>query len=86
MEGEEVWVAHGHCGWGEEARVVGLYDSREAAFEGLKKRPNMTVYVDDQGRVQGRPKKQDGLYFERMWATAWPMTVQGRQAPDPQEP
>ena len=52
----EVWVAEtwGAHGYGHD--VLGLYDSREAAFEGLKAVPDMTVYVDERGHLAGRPQ------------------------------
>jgi hypothetical protein len=91
---EEVWVAetweahgYGHC-------VHGVYGSREAAFEALKALPNMTVYVDAAGNVQGRPRKERdlgriigegrwGSMPPERWATAQAFKVEGRVTPAP---
>lgn len=79
--------------YGEDRYVQGLYDSREAAFEGLKEIPEMTVYVGADGSVIGRPRHPGGPkewkeprgrgWLEpdrRTWAIARPMKVRGRKA------
>ena len=86
----ETWEAHGYS-----HDVHGVYDSRGAAFEALKAMPNMTVYVDAAGEVQGRPRKERDIgraigewslggvpsWFPVRWAHAHPMEVEGRQEP-----
>lgn len=90
----EVWVAETWHAHGEGCCVHGVYASREAAFEDLKKLPNMTVYVNEHGNVVGRPKREwdwsqrwselfpgDGtirLPPAEKWAMARPMQVQAR--------
>lgn len=65
----EVWKAHGY-----DHYVLGVYANREAAFEALKAEPNMTVWVDGDGGLRGRPA---GKAPER-WARGYPMRVQER--------
>jgi hypothetical protein len=73
----ETWQAHGYG-----HSVQGVYDSREAAFEGLKDRPNLTVYAGKDGNLHGRPRSEAHPRAE--WAWAAPLTVQGRrQVPSP---
>ena len=76
------WGAHG-CG----SRICGVYESREAAFEGIKDMPNMTVYVDRAGIVRGHPRKErtgldllrrDAVRLPEQWAEARPWTVMER--------
>jgi hypothetical protein len=84
----EVWVAMVRKAHGEENDVHGVYSSREAVFEALLALPNMTVYVDAAGNVQGRPVREHdwskGLGWQALlpeyWATAEPWEVQERQA------
>jgi hypothetical protein len=71
--------AHGY-----DHDVQGLYDSREAAFEGLKAVPGMTVYAGEDGLLHGRPRHDDG-HLAR-WGVARPMKVRGLAAPSPQSP
>lgn len=86
---DEVWVALTWKAHGYEEDIHGVFDSREAAFESLKALPNMTVYVDEQGNVAGRPRKEQepgallrgGPYVPEYWASAAPYKVQGRAAP-----
>jgi hypothetical protein len=80
MEGDEVWVVETHRGHGESARVHGVYVSREAAWDALKELPNMTVYVDDDGRLQGRPKNESWQNPNRLWAWGHPMRMQARKS------
>lgn len=68
----ETWEAHGYSHY-----IQGVYESREAAFEGLKDEPNMTVYVDDHGLLQGKPKRERG--FGDCWAGGRPHEVKGRK-------
>ena len=78
MEGDEVWVAQAWNAHGYNCRVQGVYDSREAAFEGLKSEPGVTVYVaPEDGLVHGRPRDEDK--FGAVWALARPMRVKGRR-------
>lgn len=77
----EVWVAETWHAHGEAQRVEGVYDSREAAFEGLKAVPDMTVYVDERGHLVGRPR-HEREYLAR-WGKARPMPVLGRMPPPP---
>lgn len=55
----EVWVVQTHRGWGEEADVMGVYATEEAARAALEKLPNMTVTADDSGYLRG---EGDRLY------------------------
>ena len=83
-----IWVALIHSGYGEDTMIQGAYESREAAFEGLRDMPNMTVWVDLAGHVRGRPRRErTGIDLLRRWpnlpekwAEARPWTVQGRAA------
>jgi hypothetical protein len=82
---DKVWVATVRKAHGEENGVYGVYDSREAVFEALKELPNITVWVDAAGNVQGRPVRErdwsKGLYqpyLPEYWATAEAYRVQGR--------
>jgi hypothetical protein len=85
VEGREVWVAETWKAHGCDHDVQGVYDSREAAFEGLKAAPGMTVYVADDGNVRGRPRNEewrprDWLDADpRLWAVARPFKVRGRE-------
>lgn len=82
MDGPHVWVAETWRAHGYDHGVQGVYDSREAAFEGLKDRPNLTVYVGKDGNLHGRPRSEAHPRAE--WAWAAPLKVQGRrQAPSP---
>ncbi len=77
MEGDEVWVAQAWNAHGYGCRVQGVYDSREAAFEGLKSEPGITVWVaPEDGLVHGRPRDEGKL--GALGALARPMTVKGR--------
>jgi len=78
MEGDEVWVAQAWQAHGYGCRVQGVYVSREAAFEGLKAEPGITVYVAEDDLVHGRPRNADRHGAE--WALARPARVRGRAA------
>lgn len=80
MEGEEVWVAETWGAHGEGHRVQGVYDSREAAWEGLKGKVD-TLYADGDGFLRGRPRCEEWWYGHRVWAQARPVKVQGRKVP-----
>jgi hypothetical protein len=62
--------------------LLGVYGSREAAFEAIKAEPNMTAYVDDKEHVRGRPVKEReplrGPWFPTRWAHGWPEQVKSR--------
>jgi hypothetical protein len=81
-----IWVALIHSGHGEDTMIHGAYESREAAFEGLRDLPNMTVYIDLAGHVRGRPRRERtgidllrrSAYLPERWAEARPWTVRGR--------
>ena len=75
---DEVWVIETHRGHGEEARVHGVYDSREAAWDALKELPGLTVYADDDGMLCARPKDESWRNPLRLWAAGSPYRVQGR--------
>lgn len=78
---EQVWVAETWHAHGEEHMIKGIYDSREAAFEGLKSVPDMTIYIAEDGSLIGRPR-HEREYLAR-WGRARLMPVQGRkQAPE----
>lgn len=78
MEGEEVWVAVTWEAHGEATGVQGVYASREAAWDGLKGEVE-TLYVDGDGCLQGKPRDEDRYRWDRRWASAEPMKVQGRK-------
>jgi hypothetical protein len=85
-EGREVWVAETWQAHGYGHSVQGVYESREAAFEGLKDRPTMTVYVGKDQNLHGRPRSEAHPRAE--WAIATPLKVQGRRpvpSPDASE-
>lgn len=69
----ETWHAHGYG-----RSVVGVFESREAAFEGLKGEPNLTVWADENGNLRGRPRDEDRI--GATWAHASPWRVRGRSA------
>ena len=73
----QVWVAETWCAHGEESQVQGVYDSREAARDGLKDEVD-TLYVDDAGLLRGRPRGEPPYGFGARWAMAGPMEVRGR--------
>lgn len=77
---DEVWVAETWRAHGDEARVQGVYSSREAAWDGLKGEVE-TLYVGEDGHLHGKPRDDSGSrdYFGRRWACAAPMKVQGRK-------
>lgn len=76
MEGGEVWVAETWGAHGYGRAVLGVYSSREAAFEALKAQANMTVWTDEHGNVHGRPRNEDRYGAE--WGLASPWRVRGR--------
>ena len=77
MTGDEVWVAQAWQAHGYGCRVQGVYDSREAAFEGLKAEAGITVWVAPEDQlVHGRPRNEDKHGGE--WALARPVLVRGR--------
>lgn len=83
MDGEEVWVAETWHAHGEGMGVKGIYDSREAAWDGLKGEVE-TLYVDERGHLRGRPRDEEpawrpGVWRRLVWARAQPMKVQGRE-------
>jgi hypothetical protein len=91
VEGEEVWVAETWKAHGYDHDVLGVYGSREAAFEALKAEPNMTVWVDEAGAVHGRPIREPAFswpprhaFMPVKWAQAMPMRVQDRKAATPE--
>lgn len=83
---EQVWVAEMWEAHGEGSHVQGIYDSREAAWDGLKGAVE-TLYVDDKGLLRGKPRDEErsgfvrGQWFRRVWAMAAPMPIQGRRQP-----
>lgn len=83
MEGDEVWVVETWEAHGEGAAVLGVYVSREAAFEAVNAQPNMTAYVDYDGVLLGRPRRMTrgwGMNWEPVrWALGRPHKVQGRK-------
>lgn len=74
---DEVWVADIHGGHGENFRVLGVYESREAAWDALSADPRMTVYEDYHGNLRGRPRDTSAI---GPWASARPMPIRGRSA------
>jgi hypothetical protein len=75
-----IWNAHG-----EGTMLLGVYDSREAAFEAVKAEPNMTAWVDGKGELHGRPRVEPKwLGLRRVprvperWAHGHPVPVQSR--------
>lgn len=82
----EVWVAETWHAHGEDHRVQGVYDSREAAWDGLKGEVE-TLYADERGWLRGKPRDEERpvrLWERRpwpVWAVAKPMPVQGRKQP-----
>ena len=77
----ETWHAHG-----EGHMVQGVYDSREAAWDGLKGKTE-TLYVDERGHLRGRPRDEEptwrpGQWIRLTWAQARPVKVQGRMQPE----
>lgn len=77
-EGDEVWVAETWRAHGYGRGVLGVYSSREAAFEALKAQPGMTAWVDEHGNVHARPRDEDRFGAE--WGLASPWRVRGRTA------
>ena len=82
---EQVWVAETWQAHGEGKRVVGVYDSREAAWDAL--RPEVeTLYVRN-GCLWGRPRDEERRWRPGepwkplVWALAQPMPVLGRAQP-----
>src|SRR6185312_4356782 len=82
---DEVWVTLIGDAHGENTVIEGVYEDREAAFEGLKKQRNMTVWVGDDGFVHGRPKRESRPalrlgepWFPVRWAVGRPLAVQRR--------
>lgn len=78
-----VWVAETWSAHGEATTVLGVYATREGAFRALKALENMTVYVDDHGDVQARPKREPAWqwpprrpYVPVKWGHAFPREVQ----------
>jgi hypothetical protein len=80
VEGDEVWVAETWQAYGYGHEVQGVYGSREAAFEGLKGEPDMTVYADGI-LLRARPRHEDASGAR--WGVARCMTVRGRAAARP---
>lgn len=85
MEGQEIWIAETWGAHGDGYRVQGIYDSREAAWDGLKGEVE-TLYVDERGHLRGRPRNEEptwrpGVWFRLKWASAYPMKIQGRKQP-----
>jgi len=74
----EVWVVEIHHGHGEGAMVAGVYVDREAAWDAFRDRPNLTLYVDEQGHLRGRPRS-DEWHLARLWLHGHPMPVQPRR-------
>ena len=81
----EVWPVLTWNAHGEGTMLLGVYDSREAAFEALKAEPNMTAYVDAEGALRGRPKHEPSFgellarpYIPVKWALGRPFKVQSR--------
>lgn len=81
-----VWVVETHSGHGEDADVLGVYRSREAAWDAIKALPDVTAYMDGNGNVRGRPKNEgrpNSVMRPRYYAWGHPMTVQDRTGTDP---
>ena len=85
MEGEEVWVAETWGPHGEGQWMLGVFSSREAAFDALRDQPNMTVYVGEDGWVHGRPRREHSFswppakpWVPVKWGQARPMMIRGR--------
>ena len=78
----QVWVAETWNAHGYDQMVLGVYTSREAAFQALKERPNMTVYTDENGHVKARPCREPSFsdqviaYLPVKWGRAFPAVVQ----------
>jgi len=88
VSGEEVWVAETWHAHGDGARVQGVYDSREAAWDGLKGEVE-TLYAGTGGHLHGKPRHDEwrpGDGYIRRWARASPMMIQGRKDADMTEP
>ena len=77
---EQVWVAETWGPHGDESRVEGVYDSREAAQDGLKGEVE-TLYVGDNGDLAGEPRDTKRYGPDARWAAAYPMPVLGRAQP-----
>jgi hypothetical protein len=85
---QTVWVIETHTGHGENAYVMGVYASQEAARTALEAQPNMRVHaVGDStpecgyshlaqaGTVVGEPVDENGC--PHVWAVVTPMEVHG---------
>lgn len=77
MEGDAVWVAETWKAHGYDHVVQGVYNSREAAFEGLKSEPNLTVYVGADKCLRAKPRHEDR--WDARWGAARPFKVRGRE-------
>ena len=68
---EFVWVIETHEGYGEDAGVLGVYVSEQAARAALEKRPNMEVCTekrqDGRTSLKGYPVDEDA--YPHTWAT-----------------
>ncbi len=71
----EVWVADIHSGHGENFRVLGVYESREAAWDALRADGRMTVCADGAGHLRGQPRDESAI---GPYASAYPMPVTKR--------
>jgi hypothetical protein len=78
----EVWVVTTHSGWGEDSDVLGVFDSREAAWDGLKAElpPGHKIWVNQDGMLQAKPRDESatpgGTY-----AFGEPYEVRSRSTP-----
>lgn len=71
-----VWPVLTHHGHGEGTMLLGVYATREDAFRAIKAEPDMTAYVDDNGHVCGRPKREGA---RGRWAHGRAATVQATE-------
>lgn len=76
----DVWVAETWSAHGYNHAIQGVYESREAAFDGLKSEPNMTVWVEN-GIVRAKPKAEGNLWHHQdreKWGMANPFSIKGK--------
>jgi hypothetical protein len=87
----QVWLVTTHSGHGEDSDVLGVFESREAAWDGLKGAlpPDHKMWVGDDGNLRSKPENEKVSlsmrkpYRQRMYALGEPYEVEGRKVPEP---